>query len=112
MPCLGWPGLKGRKASPRRETSSAALCAAVAACMQAPSGPLPTAQRVRRPCSRPTAWRTARACAASCQACRVQASAAELRAALEEMGAVELSGRWCLVDPAYMGGLLELLILT
>ena len=44
--------------------------------------------------------------------CPVQASAGELRAALRDMGAVELSGRWCLVDAAYMGGLLELLILT
>lgn len=42
----------------------------------------------------------------------VQASPAELRAALRELGAVQLGRHWRLVEPAYMGGLLEVLLLT
>lgn len=42
----------------------------------------------------------------------MQASPEELRKALRELGAVEIEGIWKLVDPEYLGTLLEILILT
>ncbi len=41
-----------------------------------------------------------------------QASPGELRAALEELGAVAVGGRWRMVDPGYLGQLLEVMLLT
>lgn len=41
-----------------------------------------------------------------------QASDAELRSALKERGALCLAGRWRLVEAAYLGHVLELLLLT
>lgn len=35
-----------------------------------------------------------------------------MREALKERGAIELSGRWRLVEPSYLGHVLELLLLT
>ncbi|KAF6256903.1 sister chromatid cohesion protein Dcc1 [Scenedesmus sp. NREL 46B-D3] len=43
---------------------------------------------------------------------KVQASRAELLAELERLDAVQLAGRWRLVDEAYLGALLEMLIMT
>ncbi len=44
--------------------------------------------------------------------CGCQASEAELRAALELRGAAEVDGAWRLVSPAYLGTLLEMLLLS
>ena len=41
----------------------------------------------------------------------VQASSGELRSALAELHALELHGRYCLVDEGHLSGLLELVIL-
>lgn len=41
-----------------------------------------------------------------------QASAAELRSALRQRGAVELDGAWRLVSRAYLGTLLDMLLLS
>lgn len=41
-----------------------------------------------------------------------QASEAELRAALREKGALELDGQWHRLDEAFLGELLELILLT
>ncbi|PNH07364.1 putative sister chromatid cohesion protein DCC1 [Tetrabaena socialis] len=41
-----------------------------------------------------------------------EASPCELRAALQEAGALEIGGRWRSVEPTYLAGLLELLLLT
>jgi hypothetical protein len=42
----------------------------------------------------------------------LQASRAELLAELARLHAVQLGGRWRLVDEAYLGSLLEMLIMT
>lgn len=41
-----------------------------------------------------------------------QASDEELREALRERCALEIDGRWRLVDPSYLGHVLELLLVT
>lgn len=43
---------------------------------------------------------------------RPQASAAELRSGLQTLGAVQLGRHWRLVEPSYLGSLLEMLICT
>jgi hypothetical protein len=42
----------------------------------------------------------------------LQASRAELLAELRRLHAVQLSGRWRLVDESYLGALLEMLVMT
>jgi hypothetical protein len=42
----------------------------------------------------------------------LQASRAELLAELHRLHAVKLAGRWRLVDEAYLGALLEMLVMT